>query len=728
LLEEIAAILGDPSTDNVVVLQGPPGVGKTELAYELARRQRDSYPGGTFRVGAGGSTVSVELAQVGRACLGLDLAKLSIDEQAISTFYALGRASSLLILDNAASVESVQPWLPLAHMPCHVVVTSVADCWDRSWQVVPVAALTDAVALDLVEQLAGPDLAVRHGARLVEFASGLPVQLVPRCLTLAKDIRRRGDSVIHALTDDTQESFGGVYERLDPGPRLVLHAAARFNTQRIIADELQHVLAVATGWDADKMTSHLDVCRDVQLLQGDAELRMHQLFAKFVHDTPPAAEVDGLLNAFIKAQADRLLELAGEVDANPSRADLATRLLVHSVDAVNWGHAENEFSIEQIKTVGAALLELGQFALARGWFEGAVAVAEKGNVDGRADHESLSASLHQVGYCLSSTGDFVSAREWYERAVRESEKGDIDGRVDHASLGASLDSVGYCLSGTGEFVAAREWYERAVKEREQGDIHGRVDHEGVASSLHQAGYCLSSTGEYAAAREWYERAVKERERGDIHGRVNHEGVGISLHQVGYCLTSMGEHVAAREWYERAVKERKQGDIHGRVNHEGVGSSLHGIAYCLANAGEFTTAREWYERAVKEREQGDIHGRVNHGGVGNSLHEVGYCLSGTGEFAAAREWYERAVKEMEQGDIHGRVDHENLGRSLHQVGYCLSCAGEYFSSRSWYERAVEEKERGGVYGRVDRESLGKSVRALEACLEKLKLSVKGSDSG
>lgn len=47
ILDQIAAILRDPSTDNVVVLRGQPGVGNTELAYEFARRRHDSYPGGT---------------------------------------------------------------------------------------------------------------------------------------------------------------------------------------------------------------------------------------------------------------------------------------------------------------------------------------------------------------------------------------------------------------------------------------------------------------------------------------------------------------------------------------------------------------------------------------------------------------------------------------------------------------------------------------------------------
>jgi tetratricopeptide (TPR) repeat protein len=614
-------------------------------------------------------SASIELARIGRDCLSLELTELSIDDQALTTFYALGREPSLLILDNVRSEEAVRPWLPLARMPCHVVVTTVLDSWDRSWRVMGVEPLPDPVSLDLVEKLAGVEMAGRHGARLVAFAGGLPIQLVPRCLTLAKDVRRRGDDVIAALTDNTLESFGGVYERLEPEARLVLHAAARFNTQRIIAEELKSLLAKGTGWDAHEVARHLDACLDVQLLQGEAELRMHQLFATFVREKPPADEIGGLFKDVVKAQASRLVELAEAVAAEPNRADLAVTLMAFPVDQASWAPANVELSLGESMTIGKALSETGQFTTARPWFERAVAEAEKGDVQGHVDHESLWISLHQVGFCLSETGEFAAARPCYERAVAEIEKGDVHGRVNHDGLGISLHQVALCLSRTGEFAAARTWYERAVSAKEKGDVHGRIDHASLGSSLHQIGFCLISTGELAAARPWYERAVTEKETGDVHGRVDHRSLGISLHQVGHCLSGTGEFASARLWFERSVSEKEKGDVHGRIDHESLGSSLHMIGHSLSSTGEFAAARPWYERAIAAKDKGDIHGRIDHQSLGSSLHSVGSCLSNTDGLAAARPWFERAVAEKEKGDVHGRINQDSLGASREALKAC-----------------------------------------------------------
>jgi tetratricopeptide (TPR) repeat protein len=510
LLEKIRSSLGDTRQEAVVVLHGQPGVGKSELAQEFARLNRDRYPGGTFFIEAGQRAVVVDLARIGQTLLGLEMPpSLSLEDQSLRTLQTLGAVPSLLIYDNVPAEAAVLPWLPPAGMPCHVLMTTVLDRWDAGWLAFPVEPLSARASVGLIEGIAGNEVAVRYGARLAELAGGLPVQIVPAAAILAYEARRgRLNTAVLTLTQEAQESFLGVYQQLELPARLLLHAAARLNPQRIAREELQYHLTEAVGWSASEFQRWLDTCLDLHVLQDGVELRMHQLFATFITGKPPSDEIADSIKHVMQVQVRRMIEISRELATDPHLADLAAKLMAFSPDLERWGDRGTAISIIDGETVGQALLEIGQFEAARPWYERAVAEKEQGDVHGRIDHASLGISLYKVGYCLWSRGQFEAAQPWLERAVAAAEQGDIHSRVDHASLGSSLHQVGYCLSSRGQFEAAQPWYERAVAEKEQGDIHSRVDHASLGSSLHIGARCLRQLGRYEEATAWETRAFE----------------------------------------------------------------------------------------------------------------------------------------------------------------------------------------------------------------------------
>ncbi|MEM9387019.1 MAG: tetratricopeptide repeat protein [Pseudomonadota bacterium] len=706
-LAEQLPTIGEPG---VVIVRGMPGVGKSELALEYARRHQSHYANGAFLIGMDQGTVPVDLATYGVRNLGIHSNRLAIDEQCLLVLRQLA-APTLLIYDNVTSPDAISPWLPANDEATHVLITSTWEDW-RGWRAVEVPPLSEDDARDLVGALGGPEVEGSYGPALVASAAGLPVQLCPATRRVAKSMERLGNAAI-AIEAEATSSFSAVWDLLDDEGRLLLSAATFFNPDRIRADLLRSRLQEA-GWTSASVDRALDACLDLSLLQAGEELRMHRLFQEFVRSAPGVNTTQ--LAHFHDTHSAAFMIAAEDVRANPASSSSASNLHCYSLSPDSWQPGDGSLASRvDAYSIGAALVEIGLFNLGRLWFESALEQAEKGNVHGRVDHQALGSSLHQIGYCLLQTGDYEGARPSFERAVKESEQGDVQGRVNHERVGRSLHQVGYCLSRTGNYEGAQTWLKRAVEEKEQGDVYGQVNHESLGRSLHLIGHCFSQDGDYQEAQVWLKRAVEQKEQGGDRGRIDHESLGQSLHLVGYCLSQTGDHVGARRWLEDAVRQKEQGDVHARVNHESLGTSLHLVGLCLSETGNYEAAKAWFERAVQQAEPGDIHGRVDHESLGSSLHQVGYCLFQAGDYERARPWFERAVEQAQRGDVHGRIDHESLGSSLHQVGYCLAETGDYTAAQPWLKQAVEEKETGDVYGRVDHESLGKSLHQVGYCL-------------
>jgi hypothetical protein len=190
-LEKIRISFEVPSSD-VIVLHGPPGVGKSELAREFARRRHDAYPGGTFIVEAGKQAIVIDLARLGQTMLDPDilLPGMTIGDQCLRTLAALAAAPTLLIYDNVQAEEAVIPWLPRAGTACHALITMTLDRWDAGWRALQVPPLSPEDSIDLIARIAGREVSERYGAQLATLAGGLLVQIVPASVTLAYEARR----------------------------------------------------------------------------------------------------------------------------------------------------------------------------------------------------------------------------------------------------------------------------------------------------------------------------------------------------------------------------------------------------------------------------------------------------------------------------------------------------------------------------------------------------------
>jgi tetratricopeptide (TPR) repeat protein len=711
LLAKIGDVLDDPSLGNVVVIYGESGVGKSELAREYARRQRQRYPGGVFLIDVGTHAVEIDLAKIGRTWLGIDFPEgMSFEDQGIRTLSVLRQSPSLLIFENAYAVTDVEPWLPPEGMPCHVLVTTVLDTWDVGPFLVEVKPLSDAASLQLIEAIAGREIAQRHGEKLVALAAGLPVQLAPQSATLAREARRPGRrrAIQLTLTQESSRSFEGVYKHLNSEAQLLLHAAAQLNHQRILADELKEQVVDACGWNENEFNTRLERCLEVHVLQGADVLTMHRLFSTFVLETKPSQQIIKQLSRIATVQFKRFFEIASTFVNSPNRVDLVPALMTYPLDPSHWQKIRSTHTSRRL--IGAGLLQLGQFTAAIQWLQAEVAEVKAGKASSPLDQEELARSLKLLGTAYLEIGKVGDAQLCFKDAAQKWEEAVVHDSQDYPYAAASLHDLGLSLFACAKYSEARQWFERAVDMHERG---GRSSPANLGKSLAQVGSCFLKEGDFTSARVWFERAIIVlEESGD------HIAISICCQHLGDCFEAAGDLATTRKLFERGVAEAKKGGHDGRIDHTVLSKALNRLGYFFFDRNQFSFARSCFDEAVAAAEKGDIYGRVDHNLLGLSLSRIGKGFSGRRDFVAAQSWFERAIAEIKRGDVTGQVDHSELADTMRLLGWCLRESGDFVTARGWFESAIKEAEKGDENGHVYAK-LSLCLNSLGGCLLELK---------
>lgn len=593
-------------------VRGMGGVGKTELAFVLARKLKDHYPDGQIYFNLRGASddessnpaTAAEILSHVIHSFHPD-AKLPEDADALRGIYhsALEGKRVLLLMDNALNAAQLAPMTP-PPPGCALMVTSRYRFHLGGMEPLDLNTMPRGEACKLLVKICGrigdnaDALAERCGDLPLALSLAASALLERPTLAVAKYIEDLGAErgrlekldEYKGATDEER----GIQASLSISDKLLDEGLRRF----------WRALGVFPG-DFDSEAA----CAVGPLPEGqDAEKALGDLHAASM------VEWDGATGRF------RLHDLAR--DYARSRLSDEERAEIEQLHAEHFKAVLRKTSELYLQGGDSILRALVLFDLERGNIEaGHTWAADRRASDMAAAR--LTSDYPNAGiFCISLRLQFREQIVWLEAAVEAART--LENR---RAEGGHLGNLGSAYAALGEPREAIVFYEkRLVIAHEIGDRRG----EGTA--LGNLGCAYADLGEMRKAIGFYEQHLEiARQVGD---RVSE---GNNLGNLGTAYTDLGRTRLAIGFHEQQLEI-----VQAIGDRRGEGAALGSLGIAYARIGEPSKAIEYNEQGlVILREIGDRLGEAN------VSHNLAGTLSEVGRGGDAIAHAEKAVASLEQ---------------------------------------------------------------------------------
>ena len=686
---EVAARL-----QRVVVLSGPGGTGKTELAKGFARWWRDT--GGvddprlviwhSFEPGVATFGLDGVITSLGLAVFGTEFARLDPPERLARVKRLLAEYRAVLVWDNFESVREMPDPAgatpPLDAAGCGQLREFLDWVRDQSRSVVIVTSRAGEGWLGEVGRIGVGGL---NRAEAAEYAGFL---LAP--FPVARERRER-------------RSFGELLEWLDGHP-----LAMRLTLPRLETTDPAGLLAALEG--------------TTPLPGGDAGPgRLSSLGAcitySYEHLSEPARRLLPAVSLFHGVADEDLLTALSAVEGVPgrfagvsreewaavlqdaARVGLLTGLgggmyRIHPALpgylAAGWqaedraGYAEEREACEQALCTATAAFSQ--------WLTGQIRSG-----DAALAYAVIGLQRPTLGAML---GHALDRHAWNDASgiVRA-----LDAYWETRGLGgeaaAWADRILDATAGPGQDPPAAEtpagslWLYTTIEQANRQQGAGQPDQAGqtylqalaylqeqpetgwtrgsISVIYHQLGMTAQGRGRLEEAEDWYRQSLTIKE--DL---GNRPGMALTYHQLGRTAQDRGRLEEAGDWYRQSLAIKEElGD------RPGMASTYHQLGITAQDRGRLEEAQDWYRQSLAIKEElGDRPGMAStYGQLGNTAYL-------RGRVEEADDWYRQALTiEEELGDRPG------MARAYHQLGMTAQDRGRLEEAEDWYRRSLTINE-------------------------------------
>jgi tetratricopeptide (TPR) repeat protein/transcriptional regulator with XRE-family HTH domain len=631
---------GDPGSrpSPVVLITGPPGVGKTTLAVHWAHRVADRFPDGQLYVNLRGfgTDAPADPAEVLRGfldALGRPPARVPTDLDG-----RIGRYRSLLagrrilvVLDNARDTDQVRPLLP-GSPGCLVVVTSrhqLPGLIAREAAVpytLDLMAVADARRL-LARRLGRERVAAEPAAvdEIVTRCAGLPLGLAIVAARAATRPGFRLETVAVELATAGLDGFSGGEASTD------LRGVFSWSYHRLSEPAARLFRLLGLGFGPDLAAPAAASMAGTESIRGPlAELaRAHLL-------TEPAPGRYGM--------HDLLRAYAGEL-AEPDRPAAVRRLIEHYLHTGYAGARLLDPLRDPIGMPdpgpGVRPERFDSAEAAQAWFaaEHPVLLAA---VD-RAAAAGLDGYTWRLAWTMQT---FLHRRGlWHDQAwVLRAALAAAERAEDPVGQALCHRYLGVSLGRTGRAEEAERHYRLALARYTE-----LADRTGQARSHLDLGWAHNLRDRYLDGIRHYRRAL------ELFIELDHRsGQALALNNIGHNLVILGDYRRALGYCERALALHRQG-----ADRWGEATTVDSLGHAYHLLGEFTRAVDCYQQAL-----------VGYRAVGERYHEaetatrLGDVLEAAGDpDTAGRVWRDALAifEELDDPDAAGVRTRLSAGR-------------------------------------------------------------------
>jgi tetratricopeptide (TPR) repeat protein len=679
----------------VVVLAGPGGTGKTELAKGFARWWRDT--GGvddprlvlwhSFEPGVASFGLDGVITGLGLAVFGADFARLDPPQRLDAVKRLLGQYRALLVWDNFESVREMPDPAgatpPLDEDGC-AALTGFLE-WVRGHSRSAVILTSRAQEAWLGQEVGRIGVGGLDRAEAAEYADYL---LAPFPAAQRRRERR---------------SFGELLEWLDGHP-----LAMRLTLPRLEATGPADLLAALQGITPLPVADDPDAGRSTSLPAS--------ITYSYVHLSGLARRLLPAVSLFHGVADDDVLMLLSAAEGVPAR--------FAGVSREEWTAVlEDAARVGLLTGLGGGMYRIHPALpgyLAAGWHAGDPAGY---HLEREACEQALCTACSALSRWLTRQIDSGDAALAYAviglqrrtlgamlgRALDRHAWGDADGIV------RALDKY-WDTRGLGEEAAA--WADRILDAADLGQSPPRPARSlWLYTTIKQADR-QQDAGQPDQAAQTYRRALvylQDQPETDW----TRASIAVVYHQLGMTAQDRGWLDEAEDWYRKSLNiEEELG------NRPGMADSYHALGSVALLRGRLDEAEQWYRQALAINEE-----LGNKPRTAMTYHQLGMTAQDRGRLEEADDWYRKSLNiEEELGDrpgmaltyaqlgvtahLRGRLDEtedwdrksltifEELGDRphmagvYHQLGMTAQDRGRLEEADDWYRKSLNIKEEVG----------------------------------